>query len=153
MKKEVANAEAASNAILELERAEKETAQVGAYPLQPIFYSTCSCKSICRPCLASFADASGLHQSAPQHHVCQPSACVDAQTPWLDVQRATEMAGVALAAEKKLVEAMKQEAAAAAELLDAERAAKFAAQVGSMCSSEHCMHYRSRTYMSVLWPC
>lgn len=44
-------------------------------------------------------------------------------------QRAAELATRALAAEKRLVEAMKDEAAASAELLDAERAAKFAAQV------------------------
>lgn len=44
-------------------------------------------------------------------------------------ERATELAARALAAEKRLVEAMKDEAAASAELLDAERAAKFAAQV------------------------
>lgn len=45
-------------------------------------------------------------------------------------QRAAELATRALAAEKRLVEAMKDEAAASAELLEAERAAKFAAQVG-----------------------
>jgi hypothetical protein len=44
-------------------------------------------------------------------------------------QRAAELATRALAAEKRLVEAMKDEAAASAELLEAERAAKFAAQV------------------------
>jgi excinuclease UvrABC nuclease subunit len=44
-------------------------------------------------------------------------------------QRAAELASRALAAEKRLVEAMKDEAAASAELLEAERAAKFAAQV------------------------
>jgi hypothetical protein len=45
-------------------------------------------------------------------------------------QRAAELATRALAAEKRLVDAMKDEAAASAELLEAERAAKFAAQVG-----------------------
>jgi hypothetical protein len=44
-------------------------------------------------------------------------------------QRAAELATRALAAEKRLVEAMKDEAAASTELLEAERAAKFAAQV------------------------
>lgn len=44
-------------------------------------------------------------------------------------QRAAELATRALAAEKRLVEAMKDEAAASSELLEAERAAKFAAQV------------------------
>lgn len=44
-------------------------------------------------------------------------------------QRAAELATRALSAEKRLVEAMKEEAAASAELLEAERAAKFAAQV------------------------
>jgi hypothetical protein len=46
-------------------------------------------------------------------------------------QRAAELASRALSAEKRLVEAMKDEAAASAELLEAERAAKFAAQVRS----------------------
>jgi hypothetical protein len=44
-------------------------------------------------------------------------------------QRAADLARRALEAEKRLVEAMKDEAAASSELLDAERAAKFAAQV------------------------
>jgi hypothetical protein len=56
-------------------------------------------------------------------------------------QRAAELASRALAAEKRLVEAMKDEAAASAELLEAERAAKFAAQVGTHtpCDAQHCL--------------
>jgi len=50
-------------------------------------------------------------------------------------QRAAELATRALAAEKRLVEAMKDEAAASSELLEAERAAKFAAQVSNSFSS------------------
>lgn len=49
-------------------------------------------------------------------------------------QRAADLASRALAAEKRLVEAMKDEAAASAELLEAERAAKFAAQVSLACT-------------------
>lgn len=51
-------------------------------------------------------------------------------------RKAAELAGKALEAEKQLVEAMREEAAASSELLEAERAARFAAQVGVHCSSD-----------------
>jgi hypothetical protein len=68
-------------------------------------------------------------------------------------QRAAELASRALAAEKRLVEAMKEEAAASTELLEAERAAKAAAQVRALvcvCVCV-CVGWRAHTSSRVAW--
>lgn len=65
------------------------------------------------------------------------ACCLTAVQEREAAERATELAARALAAEKRLVEAMKDEAAASAELLDAERAAKFAAQVSCVKDRRH----------------
>lgn len=84
------------------------------------------------------------------HAACNASACNHLHVTIICIQcrclqereaaqRAAELATRALAAEKRLVEAMKDEAAASAELLEAERAAKFAAQVRGWSTAE-CMY-------------
>lgn len=68
------------------------------------------------------------NQDPTNNRVMNGKHCICLLQEKESAQRATELAARALEAEKRLVDAMKDEAAASAEVMEAERAAKFAAQ-------------------------